>query len=168
MVDIINDIVIFLDKREFDVDSFLTKFSETDIVDDFINTFDKLNLKSSQFIQIIDVEQYELDGCFDNYLKHIFKYSMHLLFNYNNNYGISVVESKIRRLCNIYINDSTNIVNCLNSIKNIIDHVINFNMKFEKYSKFKITIISTIINSINKNLTTRYVYEYTINTLDVY
>ena len=91
---------------------------------------------------------------------------MHLLFNYNHFYDISTVELKVRRLCNIY--DSINIVKCLNSIKMIIDHTISFNLKFEKYMDWKMTIIPTIEGSINKLFSTRYVYEYKINTLDMY
>ena len=98
------------------------------------------------------------------------KYSIHLLYNYNNEYGISLVEQKIRRLCNIYIyiNDTNNIINCLNSIKCIINYLIDSNIAFYKYGKFKMTIIHTIINSINKNLVTSRIIEYKINTIDVY
>ena len=93
---------------------------------------------------------------------------MQLLFNYNNKYGVSVSEKKIRKLCNIYINDTNNIINCLNSIKTIINHVIDTNFLFNKYGKFKMTIIHTVINSINKNFITSHVMEYKINTIDVY
>ncbi len=76
---------------------------------------------------------------------------MHLSLNYDNNYGISLVEHKTRRLCNIYINGNTNIVNVLNSIDKIITYIIDTNLY--KYENFKRTIIHIIINTINKNLT---------------
>ena len=113
MGDIKNDIVKYIDKRELDIDHF-KQIQWNDIVDDFIHNFDTLNLKYSHCIQVVDVESINLDGCFDTYLKNVFKYSMHLFFTYNNHSGISVVELKIRRLCNIYVSDSTNIVICLN------------------------------------------------------
>ena len=50
MADLISDVVKFIDKREVDLDQCLNKLSETDIVDDFIQNFDKLNFKYSQFI----------------------------------------------------------------------------------------------------------------------
>jgi hypothetical protein len=168
MNDLINDIVGFLDKKEIDMETFIDKYSEKDIVNNFISKFDKLNFKYSHFLNIIDIDSFDVDGVFSNYTKNIFKYSLYLLYNYDNNYGISLVEKKIRRLCNIYINDTNNIINCLNSIKSIIDHVIETNVLFYKYANFKMTIIHTIINSINKNLVTRQVMEYKINTIDIY
>ena len=168
MNDLITDIVGYLDKKQINIDTFINKYSEKDIVDDFISKFDKLNFKYNHFINIIDTDSFDVDGVFSNYSKNIFKYSIHLLYNYNNQYGITIAEKKIRKLCNIYINDTINIINCLNSIKSIINYVINSYQSFYKYNKFKMTIIHTIINSINKNLVTSRVMEYKINTIDVY
>ncbi len=75
---------------------------------------------------------------------------MNLLLNYDNNYGISVVENKIRKLCNIYTNSNTNVVNVLNSIDKIITYIIDTNLY--KYENFKRTIIHIIINTINNQL----------------
>ena len=168
MNDLITDIVGYLDKKEINMEAFINTYSEKDIVDDFLIHFDKLNFKYTHFLSIIDTDSFDVDGVFSNYTKNIFKYSLYLLYNYDNNYGISLVEKKIRRLCNIYINDTNNIINCLNSIKSIIDHVIETNVLFYKYANFKMTIIHTIINSINKNLVTSQVMEYKVNTIDVY
>jgi hypothetical protein len=168
MNDLVNDIVGYLDKQQLNIDSFIDKYSEKDIVNNFISKFDKLNFKYSHFLNIIDIDSFDVDGVFSNYTKNIFKYSLYLLYNYDNNYGISIVEKKIRRLCNIYINDTNNIINCFNSIKSIINNVIDTNPSFYKYGKFKMTIMHTVINSINKNLCTSQVMEYKINTIDVY
>ena len=167
MNDLVGDIVGYLDKNELNINSFINKYSEKDIVDNFLFKFDKLNFKYIEFLNIIDVDSFDTEGVFSNYTKNIYKYSMHLLFNYNNYYAINSVEKKIRKLCNIYIHDGNNIVNCLNSIKAIINYVVNSYSAFNKYANFKITIIHTIINSINKKLVTSNVLEYKINTIDI-
>jgi hypothetical protein len=168
MNDLITDIVGYLDKKEINMEAFINKYSEKDIVDDFLMHFDKLNFKYTHFSNIIDTDSFDVDGAFSYYTKNIFKHSMQLLFNYNNKHGVSVAEKKIRKLCNIYINDANNIINCLNSIKTVINHIIETNLLFNKYSKVKMTIIHTAINSINKNFMTSHVLEYKINTIDVY
>ena len=131
MSDIIKSVCKYIDTREVYLITFLNKFSETDIVDDFIYNFDKLNFRYSHHINIVEIDSLQLVGCFDNYLKHMFKFSMHLLFNYSNPYGIEIIGMKIRRLRNIYSSDATNTVNCLNSIKIIIDHVIESNINLK-------------------------------------
>ena len=146
MNDIANNIVEYLDKKEIDISTFLTKYNEKDIANSFIYDFDKLNFKYKNFLESVMPDSFEIDGIFSNYTKNIFKYSMHLLFNYDNTYGIIVVEPKIRRLCNIYISGNTNIVNVFNSIDKIINYIIDTNLY--KYENFKRTIIQRIINSI--------------------
>ena len=151
MNDIANNIVEYLDKKEIDISTFLTKYNEKDIANAFIYDFDKLNFKYKNFLESVMPDSFEIDGIFFNYTKNIFKYSMHLLFNYDNTYGIILVEPKIRRLCNIYINGNTNIVNVFNSIDKIITYIIDTNLY--KYENFKRTIIHIIIKTINNNLT---------------
>ena len=103
MNDLITNISEYLDKDQINIDTFINKYSEKDIVDNFISKFDKLNFKYSHFLGMMDIDSFDVDGVFSNYTKNIFKYSIHLLYNYDNEYGISLVEKKIRRLCNIYI-----------------------------------------------------------------
>ena len=79
-----------------------------------------------------------------------FTYSVQLLFNYDNNYGISSVENKIRKLCNIYISDKNNTVNELNSIEQNSNYIIDTTIY--KCENFKSTIIHIIISSINRNI----------------
>ena len=148
---LVNDIVEYLDKKEIDISTFINKYNEKDIVNTFIYDFDKLNFKYKNFLESVMPDSFEIDGIFFNYTKNIFKYSMHLLFNYDNTYGIIIVEPKIRRLCNIYISGNTNIVNVFNSIDKIITYIIDTNLY--KYENFKRTIIHIIINTINNNLT---------------
>ena len=128
MNDIANNIVEYLDKKEIDISTFLTKYNEKDIANAFIYDFDKLNFKYKNFLESVMPDSFEIDGIFFNYTKNIFKYSMHLLFNYDNTYGIIIVEPKIRRLCNIYISGNTNLVNVFNSIDKSITYIIDTNL----------------------------------------
>ena len=102
MNDITNNILEYLDKKEIDISTFLIKYNEKDIVNSFIRDFDKINFKYKNFLESV-IDDIDVDGVFYNYTKNIFKYSMHLIFNFDNAYGIILVEPKIRRLCNIYI-----------------------------------------------------------------
>ena len=145
---LVNDIVEYLDKKEIDISTFINKYNEKDIANAFIYDFDKLNFKYKNFLESVMPDSFEIDGIFFNYTKNIFKYSMHLLFNYDNTYGIIIVEPKIRRLCNIYISGNTKIVNVFNSIDKIITYIIDTNLY--KYENFKRTIIHIIINTLNK------------------
>ena len=150
MNDITNNILEYLDKKEIDISTFLIKYNEKDIVNSFIRDFDKINFKYKNFLESV-IDDIDVDGVFYNYTKNIFKYSMHLIFNFDNAYGIILVEPKIRRLCNIYINANTNIINVINSIDKIITFIIDTNLY--KYENFKRTIIHIIISTINNNLT---------------
>ena len=50
MNNLINDIANFLNKKEIDMETFIDKYSEKDIVNNFISKFDKLNFKYSHFL----------------------------------------------------------------------------------------------------------------------
>ena len=145
---LVNDIVEYLDKKEIDISTFINRYNEKDIVNSFIYDFDKLNFKYKPFLESVMPDSFEIDGIFFNYTKNIFKYSVHLLFNYDNTYGIIIVEPKIRRLCNIYISGNTNVVNVFNSIDKIITYIIDTSLY--KYENFKRTIIHIVINTMNK------------------
>jgi len=67
MNDLITDIVGYLDKKEINMEAFINKYSEKDIVDDFLIHFDKLNFKYTHFLNIIDTDSFDVDGVFSNY-----------------------------------------------------------------------------------------------------
>jgi hypothetical protein len=71
MNDIISDVVKYLDKKEIDVDSFINKYTEKDIVDDFLSKCDKIDFRYNDFLNIVDVNSFDIDGVFSNYTKNI-------------------------------------------------------------------------------------------------
>ena len=69
MNDIANNIVEYLDKKEIDISTFLTKYNEKDIANAFIYDFDKLNFKYKNFLESVMPDSFEIDGIFFNYTK---------------------------------------------------------------------------------------------------
>ena len=127
---------------------------------------DKLNFRYNHFINMLDTDSLNLDGCFDTYLKDIYKYSMHPWCNYNGQYVMNLVD--LTGSCVISMLAILEYFHLLGFYTNIINNIIDATKHFDRYSKSKTYIILTIVNSVNKHISTRYVYEYRINTLDIY
>ena len=70
----------------------LDAFADNYIVDAFICDFDKSFSRSNNFVHLVGTDSLSMDGCCDNYLKHMFNYAMHLLVNFDNHYAINVLD----------------------------------------------------------------------------
>ena len=69
MNDITNNTLEYLDKKEIDISTFLTKYNEKDIANAFIYYFDKFNFKYKNFLESVMPDSFEIDGIFFNYTK---------------------------------------------------------------------------------------------------